>query len=275
MKLISFLPLLFISTLLSAQKKTDLTIHFDSDKANIRPSDARLLDSLVATFPHANNIKIEITGHCDSRGTNGYNDTLSLKRVRSVKKYLLARGVNLSLISKEEGYGETMPVADFPTRRGQWENRRVELTITEDNNLPAENTLTKLIGDTITKAGTIITMQNLNFEGGMHRLLPGSMPVLQDLLNALQKNENLAIRIEGHICCMPDASDGYDLETTTNNLSEERARAVYFFLIKNHIKPERLSFIGFGHQKPIYSYPERSEQERIANRRVEIRIMKK
>jgi outer membrane protein OmpA-like peptidoglycan-associated protein len=276
MKLISFLPLLFISTLLSAQKQTEMVVHFDFDKANIKPADARLLDSLVGTFSAGTkNISIEIYGHCDGWGRNGYNDTLSVKRAKAVKKYLVHKGLTNSIIVKTEGRGSTMPLNDEHNKIQRAENRRVELVITEDVSQLEENTLSKIISDTAIKAGSNIILKNLNFVGGSHRLLESSLPTLQDLLNALQKNENLVIRIEGHICCIPDASDGYDFETRTNNLSEERAKTVYSFLINNNIKPERLSFKGFGHQMPMYRYPEPSERERILNRRVEIRIIRK
>ncbi len=277
MKIISFLPFLLISSCLFAQKRTEMTIHFDFDKAVVRPVDARLLDSLVAAFPK--NINIEIYGHCDSRGTDGYNDTLSLKRVRSVKKYLLARGVEISSITNEEGYGETRPAATVHNSNYEIINRRVELVITipEENAVEqeAENTITKIIEDTATMAGTNIILKDLNFIGGSHHLLNNSYKSLNDLLNALKKNENLVIQIEGHICCMPDDEDGYDYETLTYNLSEERAKAIYNYLVSKNIAPERLSYKGYGHSKPIYKYPEKSEQERILNRRVEIKIIKK
>lgn len=286
MKIITFLPFLFTPLLLLAQKQTKMTIHFDFDKANIRPADGKLLDSLVATFPeNAKNISLEIYGHCDMRGTNGYNDTLSLKRARSVKKYLLARGVKLSSITKEEGYGSRRPAATVRNSNYEIINRRVELIITmpeekitpgeKPGEQPVEKSIEKIMDDTATKSGSTIILKNLNFEGGTHHLLNSSLPILRDLLNALKKNENLEIEIEGHICCYPDASDGYDDDTRTNNLSEERAKAIYSYLLNSGIAPERLAYKGYGHSKPIYNYPERSEQERIKNRRVEIKIRKK
>lgn len=277
MKLISFLPLLFICTLLTAQKRTAVTIHFDFNRSVIRTADAKILDSLVAALPkNTDAISIQITGHCDSKGRDTYNDTLSLKRARSAEKYLLAKGVKASWITSIDGYGETQPLADirFPTAFSDYQERRVELTITE-NSIPVQNTITKIISDTATRAGTNIILKNLNFEGGTHHLLNSSLPILHDLLNALQKNENLVIRIEGHICCEVDARDGYDPETRTYNLSEERAKTVYTFLVNNHINPQRLSIKGYGHQRPIFPYPEKTGDEEIANRRVEIKIISK
>ena len=278
MKFISFLSFLLMPLVLFAQKRTEIIIHFDFNKAVIRPIDKRLLDSLVATFPlEAKNIKIEIYGHCDSRGTDGYNDTLSLERVKSAKKYLLARGVGLSSITKEKGYGSQRP--DATVRNSNYEiiNRRVELIITtsEGEIASAEKSLSKIISDTATRAGTNIVIKNLNFIGGTHHLLNSSLPILQDLLNALKNNENLLIQIEGHICCLPGDEDGYDDDLGTKNLSEERAKEIYTYLVNNHIAAERLSYKGYGHKRPIFSYPEKTKQQEMMNRRVEIKIIKK
>lgn len=277
MNIFSFLPFLFYSLSLFAQKRTEMTIHFDYNKFNIRPAESRLLDSLAGTFPeNARNISIEIYGHCDSKGTNGYNDTLSKKRASSVKKYLLTKGMDLSLFGKVEGYGEMRPVADFPTEAGQSENRRVELVITrEDENSAPEISFTKALQDTAVKAGSNIVLKNLNFIGGTHHLVNNSLPVLRDLLNALKTNENLVIEIEGHICCLAGDEDGYDDDLGTKNLSEERAKAIYTYLLKNHIAAERLSYKGYGHKRPIFAYPEKTKQQEMLNRRVEIKIISK
>lgn len=283
MKFPAILSLLFITSFVHAQKQTTLSVYFDTDKAVIRTSDARKLDSLVAGFSSSEpNRSIEIYGHCDQRASNGYNDTLSLARVASTKKYLLDKGVPVSSIIREEGYGEMRPAGDDAPL---WLNRRVDIVISiPENSLstiintaetPKEKTISTIIGDSSFKTGTNITLKDLNFIGGRHHLLNSSLPVLQQLLSALQQHPNLVIQIEGHVCCISDNADGYDYDTRTYNLSEERAKAIYEWLISYGIDEARLSHIGYGHRKPIYPYPERSELERISNRRVEIKIIKK
>jgi outer membrane protein OmpA-like peptidoglycan-associated protein len=54
-----------------------------------------------------------------------------------------------------------------------------------------------------------------------------------------------------------------------------RAKAVRDYLIANGIDASRISAAGFGHSRPLYPYPERSNDEMIANRRVEIKILHK
>ena len=76
---------------------------------------------------------IEISGHTDNIGSDKYNQKLSEKRAKSVKKYLLANfNIDKSrLIAK--GYGESQPFATNNTSEGRALNRRVEFNIIEGN----------------------------------------------------------------------------------------------------------------------------------------------
>lgn len=87
---------------------------------------------------------------------------------------------------------------------------------------------------------------------------------LYELLLVLQSNPQLKIEIQGHLCCMP--VDRLDLST-------QRAKAVYNFLVSNQIYPARLSYKGFGSSQPLFPLPEKNEEQRAANRRVEILIV--
>jgi outer membrane protein OmpA-like peptidoglycan-associated protein len=88
----------------------------------------------------------------------------------------------------------------------------------------------------------------------------------------MRRFPTLTIAIEGHICCI--RGDG-DVTTTKGipNLSQARAREVYNYLVANGISPKRLSYVGFGHRFPIFPFPEKDDDEKKANRRVEIRIV--
>ena len=113
-------------------------------------------------------------------------------------------------------------------------------------------------------AGEKLKIDNLNFIINTFAVAPESRGKLYELLLVLQNNPKLKIEIQGHLCCMP--TDRVDLST-------KRAKSIYNFLINNEIYPGRLSYKGFGSSQPIYSIPEKNEQERSANRRVEILIV--
>ena len=74
----------------------------------------------------------------------------------------------------------------------------------------------------------------------------------------------MKIQIQGHICCV--SKDVRDLATL-------RAKAIYKFLEYNEIDKSRMTYIGYGSDRPLYPIPEKSEEEREANRRVEIEII--
>lgn len=262
-----------------SQTKESFSVYFEFDRYALTKKALTQLDSFCRKNKNSiSHLEFEIKGFCDDRGTDNYNYTLSDKRVTTVKKYLLRRGMNIGFIIAALGYGETAPLNENKTEEERSLNRRVDVSII-NSNLPGEKketiSLKQKIADSTTIAGTNIILRNIIFFGGMHQFLPESEPMLNELLEAMQSNPKLVIRVEGHICCQFDKGDGMDSETGFNNLSEARAKAVMDYLLSNGIESKRISYKGFGHSAPIYPFPEQSEEERIQNRRVEIKIISK
>lgn len=113
-------------------------IHFEFDKAVIRPISFRILDAVVDIMKQNPDIrKVRVEGHTDSKGSDAYNIKLSQRRSNAVRDYLIAHGVEADRLVAV-GYGETRPVADNGTAEGRARNRRVEFTILEQNGLPPE-----------------------------------------------------------------------------------------------------------------------------------------
>jgi len=103
-------------------------IFFDFDKATLRPESYNELDRLVQLLTENPTIKVEISAHTDSKGSDEYNLKLSQKRAESVVNYLIGKGIPASrLIAK--GYGETQPIDTNDTEEGRQNNRRVEFKI--------------------------------------------------------------------------------------------------------------------------------------------------
>ncbi|MGH7279766.1 MAG: OmpA family protein, partial [Candidatus Rokuibacteriota bacterium] len=74
-------------------------IYFAFDKYDIRPADARVLDTNAAFLKSNPNSLILIEGHCDERGTNEYNLALGERRAKSTMNYLVAQGVQANRIT--------------------------------------------------------------------------------------------------------------------------------------------------------------------------------
>jgi peptidoglycan-associated lipoprotein len=103
------------------------TIHFDTDRADLRASakDALASDAdQIKAHPEWGVVSIE--GHCDERGSSEHNLTLGQRRAEAVKRYLVDRGVPMSRLMTVS-FGESKPIV-FGHDETAWQmNRRTEL----------------------------------------------------------------------------------------------------------------------------------------------------
>ncbi len=102
------------------------TIRFRTNSSEIDPDSYPIMDQIaLALRKHRELTQIEIGGHSDNTGPREFNMRLSRSRARSVRQYLLARGIPPARLSAT-GYGPDKPIADNATDEGRSRNRRVE-----------------------------------------------------------------------------------------------------------------------------------------------------
>jgi len=101
---------------------------FDSESSKLNESSSQQLSQLVATLKSYPEAKVEVVGHTDSRGSESYNQTLSMQRAAGVARFLESQDIDSSRISID-GHGKTQPIAPNSTSQGRANNRRVEVTI--------------------------------------------------------------------------------------------------------------------------------------------------
>ncbi|HWY98392.1 MAG TPA: OmpA family protein [Bacteroidia bacterium] len=87
-------------------RKGMMSIHFDLDKATIRPDAIKMLDSIVAVMKNNPEISLNVNGYCDWRGTVLYNQVLSEQRSASTVNYLVSKGIGRKRMLPK-GYGKT------------------------------------------------------------------------------------------------------------------------------------------------------------------------
>ena len=104
------------------------TLLFDFDKSVVKEEYVPILRNLIA-YMVENNYDVTIVGHTDSKGSEVYNEKLSLRRAVSVKEKLLELGLSPDRISGLEGRGELEPVASNETEEGRSQNRRIEFNL--------------------------------------------------------------------------------------------------------------------------------------------------
>ncbi|MBK6953532.1 MAG: OmpA family protein [Crocinitomicaceae bacterium] len=81
-------------------------IFFDLDKYTLRPESVNELERLIKLLNENPTMKIEISGHTDTRGSAEHNQELSQNRAKAVVDYLIAHGIDASRLTYA-GYGET------------------------------------------------------------------------------------------------------------------------------------------------------------------------
>ena len=102
-------------------------------------------------------------------------------------------------------------------------------------------------------------LNNIYFETDKYDLLPQSFSTLDKVANYLQKNQSIKVDIEGH-------TDSRGENYHNDELSKNRAKSVYDYLIQKGITPSRLNWAGKGSAYPIASND--NEIGRQENRRV-------
>lgn len=83
-------------------------IFYDFDKATLRPESKKGLDELIAILNEHPTIAIELSSHTDRKGSDEYNNQLSLRRAQSVVQYLISQGIDKQRLTAA-GYGKTHP----------------------------------------------------------------------------------------------------------------------------------------------------------------------
>jgi OOP family OmpA-OmpF porin len=106
------------------------TIRFESGLSTLDPDSAGLLDHLIETALRCPTVNIEVAGHTDADGQDGFNQALSEQRARVVTDYLVKAGLPASRFTAV-GYGSTQPIASNETNEGKAQNRRIDFVVRE------------------------------------------------------------------------------------------------------------------------------------------------
>jgi OOP family OmpA-OmpF porin len=107
-------------------------VNFDFDKDTLRADSIAILDEAVAILSKYPELRVEVAGHTDECGADGYNQGLSDRRAKVVYEYLAGKGIDSARLSGPNGYGETRPLEElgdaYPGCKSE-RNRRTELNV--------------------------------------------------------------------------------------------------------------------------------------------------
>jgi len=254
-----FVLLLLIGNLYAkAQTRQIHSIYFDVDQFEVTEDKKKELIEFVQKIDTTLVESISILGYCDDRGSEKYNLELSNKRAIQVKNKLNDAGVKLKILVEIQGKGKvnlTQSDADKNLYYVRKKNRRVDVITNlkgyKHFNIPGVSyAITK-----DTKRGERIYLRNIEFPIDRSVLTPQTILELDKLAMQLNKYKNLHIEIQGHICCTGGSKEAVDVDTGKEELSNNRAKAVYKYLEKKNVDPKRMRFKGYGNYFPLGQDP--------------------
>lgn len=120
----------------SLREELGTVVLFDAARSQISPEGRATLDRKVAILDANPEVKLQITGACDERGSERYNMALGEQRAGAVKKYLIGKGIDAARLD-QMSTGEGSPVSDGHDEAAWAQNRRTNFMITSGNDLLA------------------------------------------------------------------------------------------------------------------------------------------
>ena len=282
-KVLFYSVFLLVFQIGKAQEK--FVVYFDNNKYDLNKVEQAKFDKWIAQ--NKTSKILSITGSTDEVGTNGFNDTLSQKRVNTI--YALVNGkLKIRKDFKSISLGEK-----GATSKNKAENRKAIIHYLFEKDLARED---EILGITpkvvqeeeiipieeermhipegatlqdkieLSTKGTLIRLNNINFHINTFAVMANSKPSISELVRVLDKYPKIKIEIQGHICCV---------DKDVKNLSLDRAKQIKRILVYEGINERRIKVRGFGVSKPKFPIPEKTEFEAAQNRRVEIMILDK
>jgi len=118
------------------REELGVMVHFDVARALLHPDDRATLDRKVAILEANPTVRVQITGACDARGSEQYNQALGQRRASAVKRYLVGHGIDAARLD-ELSSGEQSPI-DAGSGEAAWaQNRRAEFVVASAAARPA------------------------------------------------------------------------------------------------------------------------------------------
>ncbi len=232
------------------------------------------------------NLVIEIGGYTDNSGSYAKNVTISEQRAKFVYNHLMESGYTADRITYK-GYGPEKPIYSNRYKSTREGNRRIEVKIMNKTSHSSDKLVDEKAYDQTVKTaeeleevylsnflrdpakegyGNTFIVDSLAFASSSYQLpVEGKgLENLNDLVTYLKNNNDLNVNINGY-------TDSSGIKENNDTLSQNRAQAVYNYLVENGIEAKRLQHNGFGSEKPIA--PNRYKWGRDINRRIEIEFV--
>jgi peptidoglycan-associated lipoprotein len=104
------------------------TVYFEYDQSTLKASERPRVEAVAAQLKSKPTTHVKIEGHCDERGTPGYNLALGERRALSVREQLIGAGITPDRVSTIS-YGEDKPAVQGSDESAYAKNRRAEFIL--------------------------------------------------------------------------------------------------------------------------------------------------
>jgi peptidoglycan-associated lipoprotein len=104
------------------------TVHFEYDSSVIKSGEQANVEAVASYLKSNGDVGLRVDGHCDERGTEGYNDSLGERRASALREALIGLGANPNLVITRS-LGEREPVATGNDESAYAKNRRGEFIV--------------------------------------------------------------------------------------------------------------------------------------------------
>lgn len=104
------------------------TVHFDYDSSAIKTSEQANVEAAANYIKNDANLALRIEGHCDERGTEGYNDALGERRASALREAVIALGAEPNRVVTQS-WGERKPANPAQDEAAYAANRRGEFIV--------------------------------------------------------------------------------------------------------------------------------------------------
>ncbi|EGQ8503214.1 OmpA family protein [Vibrio parahaemolyticus] len=229
-----------ISECLAPQREIHIAVaeHFDFDKFNIREADATSLDAFIRDIQGLSG-RITIVGHTDYKGSNEYNDALSLRRAQSVAAYLKLQLDPTFYDWEIKHFGETQPLTLDTSEQARAENRRAYVMFEE-----AQKYDEMPFCEPPKPERKVYMTMTPHFDFDQSELKAEDLTQLDDFIEQLQGLEG-SILVAGH-------TDQVGSLSYNEKLAERRAQTVVEYL-KTKLDASRLVWEvkAFGELQPV------------------------
>lgn len=272
---------LFIISI-NTYSQVEEVFYFDNDKFDLNTKENLRLKYWINQ--NKNSKILGIHGYADENGTSIYNKELSKKRTNFIYNEINGKVpirsdfeiINFGedkLVSANNSENRKVIVYFLESFELQFEDYivnnlftkkeidTIDIKLIEDFKYGNDSLFKKAINESL--IGTLFQLNDINFQFDSAELDNFSKKKLDIWISVLLELPKLKIVIQGHICCVI-RDDFY--------LSSRRAKSIKDYFVKNGVDENRVRYIGYGSDKPIYKIPEKNGYESLKNRRVEILI---